>query len=217
LTERGGRVERTRGPRSENARNSIELKGELKKHTLTRIERVPDRVPDRITETRATSFDEFWTIYPRKTSKEAARRSFAKLNTDDIAAVMDGVKFLAHCHRRALDAQPDDAGRLRVKRFTPHPSTWLNAGRWQDDPDEVMAHYASMTPQGTTSSGDDAWSLVSEHIARHGSRGTSPDEWPDEIRDAVRRAGGMLTLGQLEPNTARRRFLDAMRDTGPLG
>jgi hypothetical protein len=70
-------------------------------------------------------FDAFWRGYPRKVGKEAARKAFAKaLKSADAEAVMSGVAAL-----RAEVAGKDP-------KFTPHPATWLSAGRWEDEPEE---------------------------------------------------------------------------------
>jgi hypothetical protein len=71
----------------------------------------------------ATDFDEFWGAYPRKVAKNAARRAYATaLRRGASSAVI-----LAGLQRQHW---PD-------KGFTPHPATWLNEGRWTDDPAEV--------------------------------------------------------------------------------
>lgn len=66
-------------------------------------------------------FDSFWQAYPRRTGKDAARRAFTnarkRAKFDDIIA--GAVRFCA-------DPNREDA-------FTPHPATWLNAGRWADE------------------------------------------------------------------------------------
>lgn len=72
-------------------------------------------------------FDRFWGAYPRKVSKADARKAFAKLNPDG---------ELVEAMLRALDWQkrlPEwtkDGG-----QFVPYPATWLNARRWEDEPD----------------------------------------------------------------------------------
>lgn len=68
-----------------------------------------------------TDFDEFWQRYPRRVGKDAARRSFAKARDRATQA-----EILSAIDRQRWN--PDPA-------FVPHPATWLNQGRWQDDPD----------------------------------------------------------------------------------
>jgi hypothetical protein len=74
----------------------------------------------------SAGFDPFWSAYPRKTGKGAARKAWPKA-----LAKVGG---------------PDPPGLLlsaleRVKRtwtdskFIPHASTWLNEERWEDEPE----------------------------------------------------------------------------------
>jgi len=69
-------------------------------------------------------FDEFWSNYPRKTGKGAAKKAFEK-------AVKRGVALntiLVGVMRFANDPNLPEA------QYIPHPSTWLNEGRWDDEP-----------------------------------------------------------------------------------
>lgn len=80
-------------------------------------------------------FDAFWQAYPRKVGKDAARKAFGKRKPDDelLAAMI-----------RAVDTQRASPGWLKDGgEFIPHPSTWLNEGRWQDEA-------VSIEPAGAT-------------------------------------------------------------------
>lgn len=67
-------------------------------------------------------WEEFWKTYPRKVAKPQARKAWEKaLKTTDAEVIIAG----ATRYR-------DDPNRL--PQFTAHPATWLNAGRWDDDP-----------------------------------------------------------------------------------
>ena len=74
------------------------------------------------------AFSEFWKAYPRKVGRKAAHKAFAKAWTSLVAAgseptdILTGVALLA--------ADPNKPS----KEFLPHPSTWLNEGRWDDEP-----------------------------------------------------------------------------------
>lgn len=70
-------------------------------------------------------FDRFWAAYPRKENKIAARRAWRKLNPD-----------LETC--RSMDAKlQQDKQSPQWQRdhgqFIPHPSSWLNGRRWEDE------------------------------------------------------------------------------------
>ena len=67
-------------------------------------------------------FVEFWDTVPRKVGKGAARKAWAKaVKKADPQVIIEGM-------RRYRD-DPN-----RSDEFTAHPSSWLNAERWDDDP-----------------------------------------------------------------------------------
>ena len=71
---------------------------------------------------KETTFDKFWNIYPREVGKQEAARAFIKaLRLADPEVILAGAKRYA-----------EDKNRLAV--YTAHPSTWLNQGRWEDEP-----------------------------------------------------------------------------------
>ena len=75
-----------------------------------------------------TGFSDFWQSYPRKTAKPVAQKAYAKaLKT----VTHDDIMFGLSQQLPGMDAkkQAGDAA------FIPHPSTWLNQQRWEDDPE----------------------------------------------------------------------------------
>lgn len=72
-------------------------------------------------------FDEFWAAYPKHVAKKPARRAFNRLKAD--RALLD--KMLAALQWQTQSEQwTKDGG-----RYVPNPATWLNARRWEDEPD----------------------------------------------------------------------------------
>lgn len=70
----------------------------------------------------STEFDAFWKSYPRKVGKDAARKAYAKAAKSATSEeILTGVENL----------RVEVAG--KEQQFIPHPTTWLNAGRWQDE------------------------------------------------------------------------------------
>lgn len=72
----------------------------------------------------ARGFLAFWQAYPRKVGKDAAAKAFTKAmgritEDDPLSVILAGIE-------RALPGWTDP-------EFTPHPATWLNAGRWSDE------------------------------------------------------------------------------------
>lgn len=99
-------------------------------------------------------FAEFYMAYPRKVGKEAARRAFEKA-----AKTTDPDVIVAGARRYAADPN------LPERQFIPHPSSWLNAGRWDDEP-EVPREGSSPTPGAVGS--DDVARQRDEWLRRHG-------------------------------------------------
>jgi hypothetical protein len=74
-------------------------------------------------------FDTFWDAYPRKVGKDAARKAWSKLKPSNELA--DRIIF-------AVDQQKRSPQWLKEGgQYIPHPVTWLNQGRWQDEPMDV--------------------------------------------------------------------------------
>jgi len=72
-------------------------------------------------------FERFWKIYPRRVGKSAALKAFEKaLVIEDPEVIISRLTAWAE--------RP-----LPEMRFIPHPATWLNQGRWQDDIDGTIA------------------------------------------------------------------------------
>lgn len=70
-------------------------------------------------------FNDFWKLYPRKVSKRVAEKSWSKLTKDE--------------QLDAFEALPVHIKYWQLKNteteFIPHPATWLNQGRWEDELD----------------------------------------------------------------------------------
>lgn len=108
-----------------------------------RQERVPNSVPNvrhtiplhttpvliRESPSDSPAFDEFWAAYPKKVGKDAARKAFAKRRPD--ADLLDAMLSALSAQSRSEQWRRDGG------RFVPHPSTWLNEGRWQDEPERT--------------------------------------------------------------------------------
>jgi len=75
------------------------------------------------TPSRHSDFDAFWEQYPRKVGKIDALKAYTKaVKVAGVEPVLLGVKRYA--------ADPN----LPERQFIPNPATWLNQGRWDDDP-----------------------------------------------------------------------------------
>lgn len=69
-------------------------------------------------------FDRFWQAYPRKTAKPHAAKAFARLRPDE--ALLERMLQALQAQRSSPQWQRDGG------QFIPHPATWLNGRRWED-------------------------------------------------------------------------------------
>ena len=70
----------------------------------------------------SVGFTEFWKAYPRKVGKGAAQKAWDRLKPD-LAAVLAALDW-----QTKQDAWTKDGG-----QFIPHPGTYLNQKRWEDE------------------------------------------------------------------------------------
>ena len=70
-------------------------------------------------------FDEFWLAYPRKTDKAKALKAWNKIKPDDslVNLILNAVRSQSR-----TDQWTRDDG-----QYIPHPTTWLNGKRWEDE------------------------------------------------------------------------------------
>ena len=77
---------------------------------------------ERGTKEKDELFEKFWKVYPRRAGKQNALTAWRKaLGISDAETIINAAESYAN--------DPN-----REERFTAHPATWLNQGRWEDDP-----------------------------------------------------------------------------------
>ena len=114
-------------------KRSFSVRSTIVEHPFNHKDKDKDKDKD------ITSFEVFWNIYPRKVGKQDAAKSFDRaLSLATAEEIIEGAKKFA--------ADPN-----RIPTFTPHPATWLNQGRWSDEPlpprtPEVRARGLITTP-----------------------------------------------------------------------
>lgn len=69
-------------------------------------------------------FSRFWSVYPNKVKKSVAEKSWVKINPDN--ALTD--RIIADVEQRKRTEWAGDGA-----RFIPHPTTYLNQRRWEDE------------------------------------------------------------------------------------
>lgn len=87
-------------------------------------------------------FDRWWSLWPHKKGKGQARKAYAKaLKLTDPATLY-----------AALDRQLAHLKDQKARGFCPHPATWLNGERWEDEPDGpvVSDRFSELDPDDWT-------------------------------------------------------------------
>lgn len=90
-----------------------------------RGETEPEERRDCAPATRESAFETFWAAYPRKTAKGEARKAWAKL--DPVGGLLDTIMAAVEAQKNSRQWLADGG------RFIPHPATWLNQARWEDE------------------------------------------------------------------------------------
>lgn len=93
-------------PRHPNSNNSIELK----EHMINEVDQ-PDL------------FSDFWEQYPRKVGKQKAEKAFNKLDGSTQQQALEGIVRYSQFWEQ----------QQTVLEYIPHPTTWINAARWEDE------------------------------------------------------------------------------------
>lgn len=89
------------------------------------------------------NFDQFWKQYPNKVAKANALKAWKKIKPDSslLAKILESLEVA-----KSSDGWKKDGG-----RFIPHPTTWLNGKRWEDEvggaaPDEEILDPRAKAP-----------------------------------------------------------------------
>jgi hypothetical protein len=83
-----------------------------------------------------SEFDRFWSAYPRKVGKKAALKAWEKAIRD-----ADPETIIAAAQRYAANPNLEP-------KYTAHPTTWLNQGRWDDVAEDVAPVAAPQLARG---------------------------------------------------------------------
>jgi hypothetical protein len=86
----------------------------------------------------AELFARFWALYPRKVSKDAARKAWDKLDLS--AELFETMIQALGAQSLSVDWTKDNG------QFIPHASTWLNGKRWEDEVPEPAPMGSNVHP-----------------------------------------------------------------------
>ena len=75
-------------------------------------------------------FLEFWNLYPKKKKKKEALNAWLKASPP-IQLVLNAIAW----QKQQRDWVKEDG------KFIPHPATYINGNRWEDEPDESLINF----------------------------------------------------------------------------
>jgi hypothetical protein len=105
--------------------------------------RIPEPISNPVTKESIVGFESFWLACPRRIGKEAARKAYEKARK-----MVSDSELLEGIRRYAATRAGQD------EQYTVHPATWLNQGRWADEP---AAGYAQGQGQKRELTEDEKW------------------------------------------------------------
>jgi hypothetical protein len=121
------------------------------------------------------TFEQFYTQYPKKVARKDAQKAWAKLSAEERAKALDALPT----HIRYWDIKGTD------KNYIPHPATWLNGARFEDEldlgehvPQRAVAWWAT----------DDGVMKKAAEVGIRPRAGESMPEFKARVVDGVRRA-----------------------------
>jgi len=123
---RGGRPVMNREPEeTEENRNKPEITETNRNEPEESEIRKKEERRKKKEERRDIYFDRFWESYPRKEAKQTAKRAFEKLNPDEalLQTMLEAIERF-----KGTAQWKEENG-----RFIPHPATWINQRRWEDE------------------------------------------------------------------------------------
>jgi len=120
------------------------------------------------------TFSEFYASYPKKVARKDAEKAWAKLSPNERAKALEALPT----HIRWWELKGTD------KEFIPHPATWLNGARFDDELD-----LAESVPKTAV-----AWWSTDDGVIKKGAElgirargGESMGEYKARLIEAVRR------------------------------
>lgn len=136
-------------------------------------------------------FDQFWQAYPRKVGKVDAQKAWAKLKPTPelVQTILEAIAAQKEGHDWKREAG----------EYIPHPTTWLNGGRWLD---EVRAY---VEPQQRQNRGQ--WWATKETMVDFGLTLTpplkpNPGEHPQNFAKRIQDALDRIDRGEAPPPAA---------------
>lgn len=126
--QKGGRKPKANGF-SENQMVSEKANGFSENQMHPRQEKEKDNIPPISPSKGDERFGVFWKAYPRKVGKGAAEKAFKRLKVNDdlLSEMLEAIESSKRSYQWTRDGG----------QYIPHPTTWLNQKRWEDEAEPV--------------------------------------------------------------------------------
>lgn len=107
-----------------------------------------------VTEQDIATWDDFWTLYPRRVAKKDAQKAWAQMSE---AQRMSAVVACANWRKiwAAKDAE-----------YLPYPASWLRGERWEDELPSSVSHASHVPAQSQEQKRGEMPAHVRELLAR---------------------------------------------------
>ena len=107
--------------KSYRAKTANQIRWQSKMDTVSEPDQIATNKPITNNKEYIDRFDTFWKHYPRKVAKPNALKAWLKLKPDDALT------------KTIISAISNQNLASREQQFIPHPASWLNAQRWEDE------------------------------------------------------------------------------------
>lgn len=108
---------------NEKVNSPIPIKTEDNNTSISTTVNTTSNTSNWLSKQNSEQFEHFWSVYPRKVGKAMARKAWLKMVlSEDISRAI-----ATNIEQRVLLGEWSDV------KFIPHPSTYLNQERWDDD------------------------------------------------------------------------------------
>ena len=122
------------------------------------------------------NFNEFYSLYPRKQGRRAAEKSWDRLTLNE--------------QEEAFNALSNHIDYWKLKQtekdYIPHPATWLNQGRWEDELD--MTPKEVKRPSLPWYSNDELTLAKGQELGLQAYAGESMAQYRQRISQAIGKA-----------------------------
>jgi uncharacterized protein YdaU (DUF1376 family) len=107
--------------KSDRAKTANQIRWSSKMDTGSEPNKIATNKPITNNKEYIDRFDDFWKHYPRKVSKPNALKAWIKIKPDD------------ELTKTIISAISKQNLSTREEQFIPHPASWLNGKRWEDE------------------------------------------------------------------------------------